>query len=724
MSYLEDFELAIQEEDFAHFLRLWEEYCLGDEVHGDELLKILKLTKNSKFGSPIGEIIETALPLWEKINDEKTAGEVLRLIIDLETTNTPQMADLSFNHLKKKYGSEENFNEKMRIVGLRSKTDFQGAITNYELLTHMKKGKFVFHTGGWGVGEIMDISFLREHVILEFEGIAALKDISFDNAFKNLEALPSDHFLARRFGDPDGLEQEGKNDPLKLIHLLLRDLGPKSAVEIKDELCGLVIPDEVWSKWWQGARAKLKKDTFVKSPESLRQPFSLREEALAHEEQFAESLTYVTSTEDLIQTTYAFIRDFPQVIKNDAGLKTTLSERLEEAMTKEKNRKDHKGIALTLELSFLLEDIFPVEFANKGAEILQSLRDPKEVIDAMEVLAFKKRALAIMKDVREDWVAKFLQLLLYAEQNYLRDYILKELLSIEGAAPLVKEKLQELIDKVSLYPESFFWYFQKIASQEEGIPLNDPKSGYLFLEAFMICLHYIEQKEGFRDLAKKMYQFLTAKRYAAFRTLIKGASVETLKEILLLASKCYSFTKQDLTIFQSLVEVVQPSLKTKEKEKEFDFDILWTTQEGFQKVQERIKQIATVETIDNAKEIEAARALGDLRENAEYKFALERRSRLQAEIKTLSKQIERARILTREDVSPKEVSVGSIVKIHDKNGQKLVYTLLGPWDADPEKKILSFQSKFAMAMLGRKKGESFNFQGEEYTIDGLQSVFD
>ncbi len=162
-----------------------------------------------------------------------------------------------------------------------------------------------------------------------------------------------------------------------------------------------------------------------------------------------------------------------------------------------------------------------------------------------------------------------------------------------------------------------------------------------------------------------------------------------------MVSKCHSFTKHDLKILHNLAEVVQPALSRKKKviQEEEKIEVIWTTQEGLQKLQERIHHLGTVETVDNAREIEAARALGDLRENAEYKFALERRSRLQAELQTLSKQINQARVLTKHDLAVNEVNVGSIVYLRDSKGNKLQYTLLGPWDADPEKYILSFQSK-------------------------------
>ncbi len=128
--------------------------------------------------------------------------------------------------------------------------------------------------------------------------------------------------------------------------------------------------------------------------------------------------------------------------------------------------------------------------------------------------------------------------------------------------------------------------------------------------------------------------------------------------------------------------------------------------------------------VDNAKEIEAARALGDLRENSEYKFALERRSRLQSELRHLSEQISRARIITKDDILPEEVSIGSIVEVVNSQGKTMTYTILGPWDADPEKGVVSAQSKFAQAMAGLKKGDSFQFKEEEYQIVDLKNFMD
>jgi transcription elongation factor GreA-like protein/transcription elongation GreA/GreB family factor len=721
MSYLDEFQLLLQEEKLANFLRLWEEYCMAEDVDGEELKKILTLIKNSSLAPTFGQFIETALPLWKKMQGQPVADDVLRLILDLQTINSPLLADLATDFLRKKYGKQPNFTQKLRIVGLLTRQKFQGAIANYELLTHMDKGKFVFHTGGWGVGEVIDISLLREHVLLEFEGTAAIKDLSFDNAFRNLIPLPSDHFLARRFGDPDTLEEFGRDDPVGLIHLLLKDLGPKTAQEIKEELAELVIPEKEWSKWWQAARTKLKKDTKIESPQASKDPFILHLEEIPHEFRFKEALKGTEGIDAKILLVYNSTRDFPEILKN-TDLKLQIKEILMDGLVADATLPV-LSMARKIQVSFLLEDIFPEEFPQAATHLIEPMENLEGVLQLIEIVAFKKRTLTVVREYRNDWIPAFLQLFFVMPQATIRDYIFKELQANPSSKELLRDKIKELLNKMTLYPEVFFWYFQKIINGED-VPYNDHLGACQFLEAFLILLHFVENKPEMRDLVKKIYGQLTAKRYETIRTLIKGASIEYLEEFLLLASKCQSFTKSDLKILQSLAEVVQPALSKKKKredEQEEKEEIIWTTSEGYQKLQERIQHIGTVETVENAREIEAARALGDLRENAEYKFALERRSRLQAELRTLSQQLNKARILTKNDIEMNSVGVGSIVHLRDSKGNQIKYTLLGPWDADPDQHILSFQSKLAQMMLGCKEGDTFDFQGEQFTIQQIES---
>ena len=169
MSYLEDFKNHLESRDLAGFTQLWEEYCTSDQVDTEEFTSILKEIKSSELAKMFSPYMETALPLWRTVEDEKAGYEVLRLICDTQSSNSRELADLLYDVLKGRYGDHTYFNEKIRLVGLRNKDDFQGAITNFELLNHMDKGKFVFHDGGWGVGQIVDISLVREELVIEFD---------------------------------------------------------------------------------------------------------------------------------------------------------------------------------------------------------------------------------------------------------------------------------------------------------------------------------------------------------------------------------------------------------------------------------------------------------------------------------------------------------------------------------------------------------------------------
>ncbi|MES2274342.1 MAG: GreA/GreB family elongation factor, partial [Chlamydiota bacterium] len=709
MAYLKDFRERIKNNDYPGFLKIWEEYCYGDQPDGEEIVAVLESVKSSELAKSFGLHVGRILPLWRELKNPVDAHNALRLIFDLQTTNSEELADLATEYLKTKFASDPLLNEKFRLIGLRNRERFQSAIRNFELLTHMKKGNFVFHTGGWGIGEITDVSLVREELNLEFEHVIGPQHLSFEKAFKTLLPLPHDHFYARRFGKPDELEKEARENPSEVLRLMLRDLGPKTAAEIKDELCDLVIPAEDWNRWWQTARAKLKKDTKIESPKELKDVFRIRLEDVPHEVALHKALETKPGVNAMIQMVYAFLRDFPETLKN-IEFKASLETRFKDLLVNEQLSDSQK-----IQVFFFLEDLSGLKGSSGIADLIAQMQAVPDVIGNIEVMGFQKRALQQIRKVRkEDWAEIYLDLIFSVDQNLLRDFILSELDSPQTRDAL-KVKLNTLLIHPLSFPDILVWYFQKIIDKKSKLPFSEPDGKNRFFEGLLIVLDYLEQKPQHRDLAKKIITLLTADRYKIVRDILQHSSLEEVKEYLLLSTKCGSLTDHDIKILHSLAEVVHPSLIRVRKEKSegtTEENIIWTTQEGFQKVQLRIQQIATVETVSNAREIETARALGDLRENAEFKAALEKRDRLQSELKFLSDQAARVRVLTREDVPAEEVGVGSIVHCQDSKGEHLRFTLLGPWDADPERHILSFQSKLAQAMNGKSIGDKFDFQGE------------
>ncbi|MFS8564257.1 MAG: GreA/GreB family elongation factor [Rhabdochlamydiaceae bacterium] len=715
MGYLKDFRTLISSRDYPAFLRLWEEYCESDELDTDEVITLLKEVKKSDFASPFGRYIEKIFPLWELSPESPEKHEVFRLIIDLETTNQDALRQKVFDYLKNRYGTQKLFNEKIKLIGLRNKESFQGAVSGFELLNHMEKGNFVFHAGGWGVGEIMDVSFLREELSLEFDYVPGRKDMSFENAFKTLTPIPKEHFLAMRFGAADLLEEQAKKNPVEVIRILLRDLGPKTAAEIKEELADLVIQENEWAKWWQGARAKIKKDTLIQSPEDIKDVFVLRKSAVSHEERLQATLESNPEPKDLIPMVYNFLRDFPEILKNNT-FKGKLQDKLKEALT-------HTEIpeSQIVQIYFLLEDMNIEKNPTPVQDIIKNAKSFESLIQSIDILAFKKRILTLARKNRAEWKELFLNLLFAVSQNPIRDYLLSELLS-SGADQELNKKLEDLMIYPGRHPELFLWYFQKIISTP-NVPFSDKEGKNRFFEGFFVLLNNLENTSTHKDMIKKMHALLTGGRYAIVREIMQGANLATVQEFLLLATKCHSLSDHDIKILHSLAEVVHPSLAKMhgKQEPSTETNIIWTTEAGYKKIKDRIQQIATVETVENAREIEVARSHGDLRENAEFKSALEKRSRLQSELKQLSEQVNHARVLTQADIATAQVGVGTLVECKNKSGKLVSYTILGPWDADPDLFILSFQSKLAQTMQGLEVGDKFQFQNEEFTIVAIRS---
>ena len=716
MDYFKQFVAHIQNNDYPAFLNLWEEYCMGDEIDPEELKRILEAAKRSTFVESFGKYVEQILELWKTIEDPNQSHTIIKLIFDIQTSDSPQLIDLAFDYLEKNYETDPRFVENMRLIGLRDKKQCRNVISKYELLKHMLPGNFVFHTSGWGVGEIMEVSFLREQLSLEFDYVSGLKDFTFENAFNTLIPIPSDHFLALRFGRPDYLEKQAKEQPVEVIHMLLRDLGPKTAFDIKEEMCDLIIPAQDWVKWWQTARVKLKKDTKIAVPAESKGAFSLREEELPHEERLSKALEEKPGPNNLIQLVFAHLRDFPQTLKNET-FKQTLKQKLTDSLNFPEVDTGQK-----LQILYFLQDLTDQKEFSPIKDIITQESNIKALIDSIEVTAFKKRTLQMIKAYRPDWQQIFIDLFLNLDPAPLRELIMEELLAAEKRSD-VEKTLEKLLANPERYPQTLLWYFQKITGKNT-LPYNNPEGRSRFFEAFFILMSHLE-KAGEKDMVKKMINQMTKARFALVRKIMQDATKQAVQEILLLASKCHSIEDHDLKTLHSLAEVVHPSLKSlrkTDKTEEVD-DTIWTTQAGLDKIKQRIEEIGSVEMIENAREIEEARSHGDLRENAEFKAACERRDRLQSELKLLSDQIHKSRVLTIADVDVKAAGIGTVIECQAKD-ETLTFTLLGPWDAMPEQNILSFQSKLAKAMIGKKVGESFEHQDKSYTILTIRNYFD
>ena len=111
---------------------------------------------------------------------------------------------------------------------------------------------------------------------------------------------------------------------------------------------------------------------------------------------------------------------------------------------------------------------------------------------------------------------------------------------------------------------------------------------------------------------------------------------------------------------------------------------------------------------DLPKEIQRARELGDLRENAEYKAAKERQEIVNARIAMLKKRVGEISLINLDRIPHDRAGFGSTVHLRDENGDTIVYQLVMPEEANVERGMISTSSPIGRAILNKEEGDEIN----------------
>jgi transcription elongation factor GreA len=131
------------------------------------------------------------------------------------------------------------------------------------------------------------------------------------------------------------------------------------------------------------------------------------------------------------------------------------------------------------------------------------------------------------------------------------------------------------------------------------------------------------------------------------------------------------------------------------------------TQAGYERLKEELRRLKAEERPRIVREIEAARAHGDLSENAEYHAAREKQGQLEARIRQIEDRVARAQVIDPSGQSVDRVRFGLTVHLEDtETGEQVTYTILGEEEADAANGRISVLSPVARALLGRGVGDS------------------
>ena len=105
------------------------------------------------------------------------------------------------------------------------------------------------------------------------------------------------------------------------------------------------------------------------------------------------------------------------------------------------------------------------------------------------------------------------------------------------------------------------------------------------------------------------------------------------------------------------------------------------------------------------KEIQRARELGDLRENAEYHAAKDRQTIVNSRIAMLKKRIAEIAIMNLDKIPHDKAAFGSTVHLTEDNGERVIYQLVMPEEADAAKGLISTSSPIGRAIVGKTEGD-------------------
>jgi transcription elongation factor GreA len=146
------------------------------------------------------------------------------------------------------------------------------------------------------------------------------------------------------------------------------------------------------------------------------------------------------------------------------------------------------------------------------------------------------------------------------------------------------------------------------------------------------------------------------------------------------------------------------------------------------KFEEEIAALERELKLELPKEIKRARELGDLRENAEYAAAKERQRLVEARISMLKKRVSEIALINIDRIPTDRAGFGSTLHVVENNGERLVFQLVMPEDADASKGLISTTSPIGRAFLNREPGDTVKVVTpggtREFEIEKLVTIHD
>jgi transcription elongation factor GreA len=144
------------------------------------------------------------------------------------------------------------------------------------------------------------------------------------------------------------------------------------------------------------------------------------------------------------------------------------------------------------------------------------------------------------------------------------------------------------------------------------------------------------------------------------------------------------------------------------------------TEYGFNKISKELEDLKGPQRIQVAKEIDEARELGDLKENAEYHSAKEKQGHIERRIAEISDILSCAVVIDPSCSAHTRVSFGSTVYLIDVDTEdEFKYTIVGSSESNVDKGLISYHSPLAKALIGKEIDDEVEVNTTTYQIEKI-----
>ena len=591
-------------------------------------------------------------------------------------------------------------------------------------LEAMEPGAYCVHRS-WGFGLIKSYDEAEQKLVIDFKG---KKKHRMDPAFciGTLEILPPRHLLVRKEIEPEKITELVEENPVQLIVETLAAFPNKATTAIDLEIIlQQALGEEKFKKWWSTTKKHVAKDPRIAVPAKKTECYVLRDEPVSVEDEILDQFKNTRSARRRIQLAEELLG--PASRKESRVDLTPILTGLTEAV-KDSNQLHAAerlyGAAVRDDLAKALD----VDIATLSPSLGELVADTRRLTDIAEKIPvhFQSHFLDLIKDAHPvEWKDLAFALLKASQGKFTTECI--NFLVENGHAEELAAVLKRWQTEQNLRSPVLLWIVKNRQSKKFAKLLNDLITPRLFSAIFFAIDYEALQSAGARRIP--LAEILSDDP-ALIPDLLATADPETARDLantLLLNQGFEELTKKSLLArfiktFPSIQSLVSGDNETKD-------EMLLVSRESYERKHQEYDLIVTKRIPENSRAIAAAREHGDLRENAEYKMAKQDQQLLMAQKSQLERDLARVRITDFTDAGTDQISVGSVVELQEgASGQPVRYTLLGYWDGDPDKHLISYKTPLGLALLSKKIGDHVKVKSggseHDYVVTGIKRYVD